>query len=121
GVDRTRRADRAGVGRPGGAGARLRRPRPSRPLPAPARDDPRRDALRPHRQRARDRPLRLDRHAQGARVPERALLMRRAVRLALLAWLAYWVAGELASRAGGGTLPFWSSSRASKSTSAGTS
>jgi len=47
--------------------------------------------------------------------------MRRAVRLALLAWLAYWVAGELASRAGGGTLPFWSSSRASKSTSAGTS
>jgi hypothetical protein len=46
--------------------------------------------------------------------------MKRLIGFGLLAWLAYWVAGELASRAGGGKLPPWISSAASKRTSAGT-
>lgn len=46
--------------------------------------------------------------------------MKRLLGLGLLAWLGYWVAGELALRAGGGKLPPWLSSAASKPTSAGT-
>ena len=63
GLDAAGGADPAGVGRPGGARPRLRRARAARPLPAAARDDPGRDPLRPHRERARDRALRVDRHA----------------------------------------------------------
>ena len=46
--------------------------------------------------------------------------MKRLIGLGLLAWLAYWVAGELASRAGGGKLPPWTSPAASKPTSGDT-
>jgi hypothetical protein len=46
--------------------------------------------------------------------------MRRLIGLGLLAWVAYWVAGELAVRAGSGKLPPWISSAASKPTSADT-
>ncbi len=46
--------------------------------------------------------------------------MKRLAALALVTWIGYWLAGELASRAGGGKLPPWISLRASKTTSAGT-
>jgi hypothetical protein len=46
--------------------------------------------------------------------------VKRLLGLGLFAWLAYWVAGELASRSGGGKLPSWISSAASKRTSADT-
>jgi hypothetical protein len=46
--------------------------------------------------------------------------MRRFLGLGLLAWVAYWVAGELTLRAGGGKLPPWLSFAASKSTSGDT-
>jgi hypothetical protein len=46
--------------------------------------------------------------------------MRKLIGLGLLAWLAYWVTGELALRAGGGKLPPWISSAASKPTSGDT-
>jgi hypothetical protein len=43
--------------------------------------------------------------------------MKRLIGLGLLAWLAYWIAGELAVRGGSGKLPPWLSSPASKRTS----
>ena len=46
--------------------------------------------------------------------------MRRLLGVGLLVWVGYWVAGELASRAGGGKLPPWISSAASKRTSGDT-
>ena len=45
----------AGLGRPGGPRPGLRRPRPARPRAAPARVTPDGDALRPRRERTRDR------------------------------------------------------------------
>ena len=47
----------------------LRETRPRRPLPPSARAHPVRLPLRAPRERASDRPLRLDRHAPGRRVP----------------------------------------------------
>ena len=87
----------AGLGRPGRAPPGLRRARASRPLPPPARDDSDRDAVRPQRERARDRALRAHRHAPGARVPEPPVLIRSA------------------------SMRLWSCSSASNRTSAGTS
>ncbi len=52
GVDAAGGAAAAGLGRPGGARPRRRCARPARPLPAAARDDADRDAVRPPRERA---------------------------------------------------------------------
>src|SRR6185312_11514063 len=97
-LDAARRPDPAGVDRPRGARPGLRRARPPRPVPAAARDHTRRDALRPPRERARDRPVRRGRDAARARVPERPLL-KRLLQIALTLWIARWAAGELASYA----------------------
>ena len=69
----------AGLGRPGGARPRLRRAGDARPLPPAARDDADGDALRPHRERAGDRPLRVDRHAARRPLPLHPLLREAGV------------------------------------------
>ncbi len=64
----------AGLGRPRGQRAGVRRSRAPRPLPPAPRDDPERHPLRPQRERAGDRPLRGDRDAQGARISQHPVL-----------------------------------------------
>ena len=100
GLDSVRDPAATGVGRPRGAGPRLRRPRARRPDPTAAAGHADGDAVRPRRERTGDRALRAGRDEARARVPERALLiriLRRLVRLALVLWVARWAALEGAS------------------------
>src|SRR5581483_6790445 len=86
----------AGLDRPGGARPRVRVARAPGPLPPAPREDAHGDALRAQRERGGDQALRADRDAEGARVPERALL-RRLLALAAGAFVGRWLAREAAA------------------------
>ncbi len=72
-----------------------------RPLPPAARLGAGRYPVRPQRERRGDRALREGGDAEGARVPERAVL-RRILKYVFLLWVARWLGREIAARLEGG-------------------